>query len=641
MPLSTICSINTITGIKINMLKSAFISSANFASPSTLGSISIQNITGNYTSFTVSRTGGGLSNYTSSTQNYPINSFTDPTTLVNNAQYTYIITPTNNGVVGNAYSVITNLTTGLSNGLIYTLATTTNLSLARNDSGGNVNAISFTYTGTNNGTSNDFTSVSIQYPNGNQIANPKFVLGTNTFTTNVANPNTQYTHSVYVMNGDGLINKTTATITTCTWGFCTSAPSSILYTSHTMKCTGKFSKVNMTYSGAGTPSSGVILTGTNSVSQAFTSMTAYGNYTFNCYPINLLNYQSPNVGSVIFTLMDNNFTINSLTNFNRITDVTLDIYGNSVYYKFFVCKSNSVNYTINYTAITTSQIYILAVGGGGGGGSGDFYNNGGGGGGGGVVKTTLNVPAGSDTITVNVGAGGLGRLNSTGTNGSNTTVTFASQTNLNFTAYGGQAGDYNNSNISLPNIGPGGSGGGASCYNTSVYNIDITNQNINPSNFANTGGNGYYQLSTACSGGGGGGAGTGPTVNVGGYSAIDAGNGIQHMDLPGINQYTPYANFYWGGGGGAGTTTIGGSGKGGLGGGAGGGRQVGTNGGISDTTGTVINLSTSFGGGGSPGDASAGGNAGINSGGGGGGGGFRSGGHGGSGIVVIAFKLGN
>ena len=224
MPLSTLSSSSSVAGVKSNLLATAFFTSANFAIPSSLGSITIQNITGNYTSFTVSRTGGGLGNYTSPTQTYPINSFTDPTVLINNAQYTYTITPTYNSVTGTAFSGITNLMTNVQNGQIYSLATVTGLAATSNGAGGNFNQISFTYTGTNNGTSNNYTSLSIQYPAGNEIARSNFVLGSNTFTANVSySPNTQYIHSIYAVNGDGLLNNTAATITTCTWAQFTSA----------------------------------------------------------------------------------------------------------------------------------------------------------------------------------------------------------------------------------------------------------------------------------------------------------------------------------------------------------------------------------------------------------------------------------
>ena len=301
MPLSTLCSIDSVSGVKSNLLATAFISSANFALPSTLGSITIQGITGNYTSFTVTRTGGGLANYTSPTQTFPTNSFTDPTALVNNAQYTYTITPVYNSVTGTAFSGITNLMTNVSNGQIYSLATVTGLAVTRNDAGGNVNQISFTYTGTNNGTSNNYTSLSIQYPAGNEISRSNFVLGSNTFTVNVSYlPNTQYTHSIYAVNGDGLLYNTAATITTCTWA----QFSSVSFTAPTALTTNTISIG--TAAGAGTWTSYTIFRGPfgGSLTSLATAQTittypdtsglaSNTRYSYALYATNALGYTSP------------------------------------------------------------------------------------------------------------------------------------------------------------------------------------------------------------------------------------------------------------------------------------------------------------------------------------------------------------
>ena len=63
-------------------------------------------------------------------------------------------------------------------------------------------------------------------------------------------------------------------------------------TGTTLTCTGTFSKVNVTYSGTGNPASDTLLTGTNSVSQAYTGMMSSTSYTFTCAPVNGDNYQS-------------------------------------------------------------------------------------------------------------------------------------------------------------------------------------------------------------------------------------------------------------------------------------------------------------------------------------------------------------
>jgi len=367
------------------MSTSAFISSANFALPTTLGSISIQNITGNYTYFTVTRTGGGLSDYTSSVLNYPTNSFTDPTTLNNNSMYVYIITPTNNSVVGNAFRGITNLFTNLPNGMIYTLASAPTLTY--NGNGCSKNTISFTFTG------GSYTNLSVQIPSGTLIAKTTV----SPYTGGSFGVNTQNTCYVYAINGDnyggltavgtgtnvtassrsvnvctwasaptltyntagssisaisftysggtfsslsiqttlgtqidtsivspytstsiysinqqityyacpvnalGYYSTSTnyATVNVCTWASC-NAPTFASTTSSgtTLTTTGTFSKVLINYSGAIiTPVSGTTFTGTNTYTQAYTDMPTSTAYTFVCFPVNALNYQSSNSAS--------------------------------------------------------------------------------------------------------------------------------------------------------------------------------------------------------------------------------------------------------------------------------------------------------------------------------------------------------
>jgi len=271
---------------------SATIQYAYFQPPTTLGSITIQGITGIYDSFTVTRTGGGLTTYTSPIQTSPVNSFTDPTALVNNAQYTYTITPTYKGVAGGVFSAILNFTTGLSNSMIYSLATVAGLAATYNGAGSNLNQISFTYTGTNNGTTNNYTSLSIQYPAGIEIAQSNFVLGSNTFTANVLySPNTQYTHSIYAINGDGVRYNTPATITTCTWAQITAAAFSTPNNRSVNiigSITGTYTKFNVTRNGTTVTGSGA--TGTSYADSS--GLATNTQYTYTLIPLNALSYAS-------------------------------------------------------------------------------------------------------------------------------------------------------------------------------------------------------------------------------------------------------------------------------------------------------------------------------------------------------------
>jgi len=289
MPLSILCSVNSVAGLE-SKLTVGVITAASFVLPTALGSISIQSITGTYTSFTVSRTGGGLANFTSTVQNFPTNSFTDPTVLNNNSQYTYTITPTNNSVAGTAFSAITNTTTGLSNGLIYSLASAPTLTY--NGAGSSTSAISFTFTG------GSYTNLSVQFPSGTFIATTTV----SPYTGGSFGPNTQNTYYVFAINGDnygGLtaagtgtnVTASSTSVSVCTWA---SAP--------TLTYNGAGSSQNaisFTYSG-GTFSSLSIQTtlgsqiDTSTVSP-YTSPSLYSinqQITYYACPVNQLSYYS-------------------------------------------------------------------------------------------------------------------------------------------------------------------------------------------------------------------------------------------------------------------------------------------------------------------------------------------------------------
>ena len=288
--------------------------------------------------------------------------------------------------------------------------------------------------------------------------------------------------------------------------------------------------------------------------------------------------------------------------------------------------SSQATYTINYSCVSATTIYVLAVGGGGGG----TAWGGAGGGAGGVVMNPVYLQAGSSSITISVGAGGIyGSSTSSASisnpsNGSNTTVNFTANSSANILAWGGGSGG--SGAVNSPSGGSGGGGGNG--YFTG--GTSITNYN----NYGNAGGNG---LSGFCGGGGGAG-----TIGINGVNANNinggaGGNGIQCF-LPGISTFAPsgsvYSNYYWGGGGGgsSSTSTVQ-YGNGGLGGGGGGtsattavsGGGGGINGLNNGTNG--INSAT----------LSTGGAGGTNTGGGGGAVWWGTGGSGGSGIVVIAF----
>ena len=286
----------------------------------------------------------------------------------------------------------------------------------------------------------------------------------------------------------------------------------------------------------------------------------------------------------------------------------------------FASVSTTTSYTVNYSCLNPTIVYVLAVGGGGGGGGGGGAC--GGGGAGGVVMNPVYI-TNSGTITIAVGAGGGGNVNGTAT-----TVSFSANTYGNVYAYGGGGGGYSGSTL-----GKAGGSSGGNAWNTTINNINSPSPINTLFNYGNFGG-GTTTNNTTCGGGGGGGAGTNGILGTASYNGGNGGNGIQCY-LPGIKDFTPsgisYNTYYWGGGGGGGSTNpiSSNNGNGGIGGGGGGG----VNGsGTIRVGGSGINA----GGNGEINDGN-GGSGGANTGGGGGGTWDLTGGTGGSGIVIIAF----
>ena len=279
------------------------ITAASFSSPTALGTIIISSIVGTFTSFTVSRTGGTQGTFTSTVQTFTNSgSYTDPTALTANTQYTYTITPIIAGVSGNPFTMITNPKTGTTTGTIYTLASAATLSLTYSGANSSTSTVSFTWVGT----SSNFTTLSIQTSSSaasGVLSTPAYNTSTQTYTTAASySANTQVTLYVFAVNADGIgsgVSAAQSSINTCTWGTCNAATySNTTATGTTLGCTGTFSAVYITYSGGtASPASGTTVTGTNTISQAYTTMPASTTYTFNCYPVNALNYQSSNVAT--------------------------------------------------------------------------------------------------------------------------------------------------------------------------------------------------------------------------------------------------------------------------------------------------------------------------------------------------------
>ena len=223
---------------------------------------------------------------------------------------------------------------------------------------------------------------------------------------------------------------------------------------------------------------------------------------------------------------------------------------------------------VNTGATALAEIWVIGAGGGGGGGG---YNSGsGGGGGGGMVYASVNIPAGSFTVTVGTpGSGGAAPGN--GSNGGFSQIVIGNDT---FKATGGSGGNGGPAS-SGGTVGSGGSGGTGTINNGTSYSPPA--------------GGAAAVYGTGGTGGTGGvdsDNGTGPTNGTNGGAG--AGSGGANMgnssNLDGSNGSSTY---FTGGGGGGGFdgdgSTQGPNNRGGTG---GTGYFNGGNGGDFDTDGT-------------------------------------------------------
>ena len=276
---------------------------------------------------------------------------------------------------------------------------------------------------------------------------------------------------------------------------------------------------------------------------------------------------------------------------------------------------------VTVTGNTMEVDYLIIAGGGGGGCLG-------GGGGAGGVLTGAGKQLNPGNYNVTIGAGGLNGGDAVpGATGGNTTA-------FGFTALGGGGGGSHDGGSTSVSGTNGGSGGGGSDNNNSFGPGSGT------SGQGNNGGNGSPQYADNYRGGGGGGGAGGVGLA---YNVLDNGNrgnggvGIQ-------NAYETGSNNYYAGGGGkaayAGASDNN-AGDGGHGGGGGGSKSGGGSGGAGDAG--LASANGRQGGAGSVGQNNAGGNGGANTGGGGGCNAWQGSGgaSGGSGIIIIRYKISN
>ena len=318
--------------------------------------------------------------------------------------------------------------------------------------------------------------------------------------------------------------------------------------------------------------------------------------------------------------------------------------GSDIYAVHRFTNTGSQTFTISQPGSATAgsnTLELLVVGGGGGGG----FDMGGGGGGGSVIEGTAIATAG--TYTINVGGGGYGSGANIGGNGNGhqygvpsqnggdtTLVGPASALNLRAKgggfggssywqyapgATGGAGGNGGGASGYSDGGGPGGRQGGGSTQAAQGLRTGLATITQGASGFQGGYGGGQYYS--------GGGAGAG-AAGVNSTNRADGGSGVSSAIL---------GTTYWFGGGGAGSGYSREAGYGGKGGGGGGGATGGATG-LGDTSG--LNPA----GNGQVRGNAPGGNGGLNTGGGGGGGthynGDTKGGNGGSGIVIIRYKIG-
>jgi hypothetical protein len=305
--------------------------------------------------------------------------------------------------------------------------------------------------------------------------------------------------------------------------------------------------------------------------------------------------------------------------------------------RFMIFTAGSGTFTVPAGGINCD---ILMIGGGGAGGNGSGAGGGGGGAGACIVAINQTLPVG--TYNVSVGAGDVASTNPTGAGG-DSTITIGGITR--YQAKGGGRGEFSNNGRNLGGCG-GGSGStaiksGATALNTNIVSGIIVNANTLTSTYAVFGNKGGDKLDTTnanitAGGGGIGGAGGDHRASANNINAGPGGIGIYQTAIGGtVYNFRNYfanagnsfgiqdgttGNFYIGGGGGGSVSgfvsgTIGGSG--GLGGGGTGGITGGFTAAVQPTSGSANT-------------------------GGGGGGGISTGtaaGNGGSGIVIVRYRV--
>jgi hypothetical protein len=238
-------------------------------------------------------------------------------------------------------------------------------------------------------------------------------------------------------------------------------------------------------------------------------------------------------GAVQVAVYDNKF--NHLATGGTVT-VTKE---SNVYYETHIFTSTAANQSLAFKSTPNLTAQVLVVGGGGGGGKSGGADWRAGGGGGGAVLTHPSYALTSSSYSVTVGGGGAAATSATSSKGSlGGDSTFGSD----FTAKGGGGGGSHASHNANTGSAGGSGGGGGSANGGGVVESTV------PAGGVASGNSGANSVGLQFSGGGGGGAGGAGVAPTSTYAGTKGGDGI-FSDITG-------SSVYYGGGGTSGSNVT-------------------------------------------------------------------------------------
>jgi hypothetical protein len=271
------------------------IQTAAFGALTVAKQIPIVGITGTFATYSVIRNGTTLAT------SQVASSYTD-TGLGDNTQYgPYTIVPYDASLnVGSPFTV----TGGNGSGSIYTLALPANLNVTYSGASSSLSSVYFTWT--NSG----YTSIKIQNTTiGGTVTTYTSASGTTFYNSSgkdsiSSSGNVYNNYQLTAYNGDGVAalgGASSTSFAAYTWARADPPTfSSTGSKTTTLACSGSFNKAYVTYTpttGSPSPVSGTLITGTNAISQVYTTLNSSTPYTFYVYPVNSLNYPGSATGT--------------------------------------------------------------------------------------------------------------------------------------------------------------------------------------------------------------------------------------------------------------------------------------------------------------------------------------------------------